>query len=192
MLTGGDQVTARHLYREFFGFSPVAKLWLAFNHLPDIQDDSHGFWRRIKLIPFNQRFEGGAIDKDLMAKLIAEAPGILTWAIQGALMWQREGLGESSVVREATEAYRAESDPVDEFIEECCLVSPDERVTAGHLWTLFQSWQQENGIYPLLHRKAVTNRMQAKGFRKGRTGHDRTRTWFGLSIRHYPEILPRS
>jgi len=187
MLTGSDPVTARHLYAEFFTFSPTAKLWLAFNHLPEVQDDSHGFWRRVKLIPFNQRFEGGAIDKDLFAKLIAEAPGILAWAVQGALMWQREGLGESSAIRDATEAYRSESDPVEEFITDMCLVSANERVTASMLWSVFQLWQKENGIHPQLHRRAFTNRLQAKGFKKARIGHDRTWTWFGLSARYHEE-----
>lgn len=55
-LTGGDQSTARFLYQEHFSFDPTAKFWLAFNHKPRVTDDSHGFWRRVRLIPFLARF----------------------------------------------------------------------------------------------------------------------------------------
>jgi putative DNA primase/helicase len=191
MLTGCDPVTARHLYGEFFTFAPVAKLWLAFNHPPEVQDESHGFWRRIRLIPFNQRFEGSAIDKDLLHKLLVEAPGILAWAVQGALKWQRDGLGEPPVVREATDAYRRESDALDEFIAACCEVSPCARVTASTIWSHYQAWETENGESAPLNIKSFSRRLQAKGFRKGRYGHRRTRIWLGISVRNVQDCLPR-
>src|SRR5262249_4534420 len=80
-LTGCDAITARFLNKEFFTFHPVAKFWLAFNHKPRVADDSHGFWRRIRLIPFLHEFKDTARDKHLLEKLLAEAPGILVWAV---------------------------------------------------------------------------------------------------------------
>ena len=191
MLTGSDPVTARRLYGEFFTYAPAAKLWLAFNHLPEVQDDSHGFWRRIRLIPFLQRFDGSAIDKDLLAKLLVEAPGILVWAVQGALMWLRKGLGEPpAAVREATEAYRCESDPLEEFIAGC-LVSPGARATAGGIWEIYQKWEKENRVCSPLSRRAFSHRLEAKGFKKERYGHQRTWTWLGISLRNVQEYLSR-
>ena len=35
-LTGGDTVTARFLFKEFFDFRPQFKIWLAANHKPGI------------------------------------------------------------------------------------------------------------------------------------------------------------
>src|SRR4029434_1019558 len=55
-LTGCDPITARFLYAEFFEFVPVAKFWLATNHKPVVRDDSFGFWRRIRLVPFTRTF----------------------------------------------------------------------------------------------------------------------------------------
>ncbi len=37
-LTGGDPITARFLYSESFTYDPVAKFWLAVNHLPQVRD----------------------------------------------------------------------------------------------------------------------------------------------------------
>jgi putative DNA primase/helicase len=192
MLTGCDPVSARLLYHEHFTFVTSAKIWLAFNHQPEVHDDSHGFWRRLKLIPFHQRFEGSAIDKDLLAKLLVEAPGILAWAVQGALKWLREGLGEPpAAVREATNGYRDDSDPIGEFIAECCVVSPGAIATAGGIWELYQEWEKRNGISFPLSRKAFSHRLEAKGFKKGKCGHERTRIWLGISLRNVQEYFSR-
>src|SRR5215472_622486 len=90
--------------------SPTHKLWLAFNHKPVISDESPAMWRRIRLIPFVEHFEGARKDPALPEKLKAEGPGILNWAIQGCLKWQQEGLEAPQAVAEATEAYAVESD----------------------------------------------------------------------------------
>ena len=132
VLTGSDSITARFLYKEHFTFTPTAKFWLAFNHKPRVSDDSHGFWRRVRLIPFLHKFEAGAQDKELMGKLRAEAPGILAWAVQGCLKWQQEGLGMPEVVKAATESYREEMDIIGQFLEERCVVDPRASVGAAH------------------------------------------------------------
>jgi putative DNA primase/helicase len=90
-LTGCDLITARSLYNRFFTFKPVAKFWLAFNHRPVVADSSHGFWRRVHLIPFVRQFNPQA-EPNLEGTLRAEAPGILAWAVQGCLDWQKLGL----------------------------------------------------------------------------------------------------
>jgi putative DNA primase/helicase len=92
-LTGEDTLSVRFLYGEFFSFKPIAKYWLAFNHKPKVKDRSHGLWRRIRLIDFPERFDGVKRDGNLAATLRNEMPGILNWAIEGCLLWQKEGLG---------------------------------------------------------------------------------------------------
>ena len=68
------------------------KLWLGTNHKPIIKGGDEGIWRRVNLVPCEQRFEGDSCDLDLQEKLDGELPGILTWAVRGALDWQRYGL----------------------------------------------------------------------------------------------------
>jgi putative DNA primase/helicase len=97
-LTGCDAISARHLYQDFFTFVPVAKFWLAFNHKPVVQDNSHALWRRLKPIPFTQTFEAGTEDKNLLATLKKEAKGILSWAVEGFRLYQVEGLDEPTAV----------------------------------------------------------------------------------------------
>ena len=119
-LTGGDPITARFLYSESFTYEPVAKFWLAVNHLPHVRDDSHGFWRRVRVLPFKEQFKGEDVDRELPLKLGEELPGILNWAIQGALNWQIVGLAPPSAVMTATDAYRKDNDELDGFISDRC------------------------------------------------------------------------
>ncbi len=153
-LTGCDPITARFLHAEFFTFVPVAKYWLAVNHKPVVGDDSVGFWRRVRLIPFLRQFRGTADDKTLQSKLHDELPGILVWAVRGALMWQRDGLVTPGVVRDATESYRVDSDPLAQFLDECCVVGTEFSVGANDLYRVYRDWSE---VQRLASRETLTN-----------------------------------
>jgi putative DNA primase/helicase len=181
-LTGGDQITARFLFKEFFDFCPTAKFWLACNHLPRVGDDSRGFWRRVHLIPFLQSFEGRE-DRGLLGKLTAEAPGILNWALEGCLKWQKEGLRQPPTIKAATDAYRQDSDRLADFIDEYCFVGPEKRVAASELWSSYALWASEARERESLDRKGFSRQMEAKGFKKVRVGHHRTWTWVGIDLK---------
>jgi putative DNA primase/helicase len=184
-LTGGDEITARHLYHEYFKFNPTGKFFLAVNHLPEVADDSEGLWRRIRLIPFLKQFStsNGTADKDLLAKLKAEAPGILAWAVQGSLMWQESRLGIPVSVKDATDEYRQESDPLADFIEDCCRLAPDAQVLAADLWKEYQLWERDTATRTQLSRVAFSNRLKARGFKKVKRGHNRSWTWLGIGLK---------
>src|SRR5437016_14676130 len=76
-VTGGDAVTARLMYAEFFTFTPTFKIWLAANHKPVIRGTDLGIWRRIHLVPFEVTVPDDKVDRELPAALVAEASGIL-------------------------------------------------------------------------------------------------------------------
>lgn len=80
-ITGGDTITARFLYEEFFQFKPEFKVFLAVNHKPVIKGTDEGIWRRVRLVPFDVTIAPDKVDKDLPDKLQAELPGILNWEI---------------------------------------------------------------------------------------------------------------
>lgn len=144
-LTGGDVLTARFLFGEFFSFQPKAKLWLAVNHKPNVSDDSYGFWRRIRLIPFTRTFGPDKADPRLLEKLREELPGILAWAVRGCLEWQSRGLEPPAPVKDATEAYRVESDPLARFLEERCQIGEDKQTSASELRKAYETWCAANG-----------------------------------------------
>jgi putative DNA primase/helicase len=142
-LTGCEPITARFLYSPFFTFRPAAKFWLAVNHKPTVRDDSHGFWRRIRLVPFLRTFP---VNLTLQVELEAEGEGILAWAIEGCLAWQREGLCSPAQVAEATEEYRADSDVLKAFLDEACEEAPGAEVRASDLYRHYQAWAEKEGF----------------------------------------------
>jgi putative DNA primase/helicase len=146
-LSGGDPTTARFLNQEFFTFQPMLKLWLAVNHLPRVHDLSHGFWRRVRTIPFHRQFTGDEQDKTLVAKLTSEAPGILAWIVRGAVEWQRRGLEPvPGPVLHATSAYKEESDPLSEFLQERCVIADNAVAAAGELYKAYAGWAEQRGL----------------------------------------------
>ena len=118
-ITGGDTLRGRRIYESAFQFIPQCTLWLFGNYKPAISGCDDGIWRRVRLIPFLQKFESDRKDPSLKTKLRAEAPGILAWAVRACLDWQRSGLTTPETVRLAVEEYRTDEDSLADFIEEC-------------------------------------------------------------------------
>lgn len=144
-LAGEDTMTGRFLYGEHFTFKPQAKFWLSVNHKPLVNDDSSGFWRKVRLLPFSQSFEGRC-DPHLETKLRAEYPGILAWMVRGCLEWQQRGLEAPDIVKAATLEYRTESDPLAAFIAEACTLNPDATTKASNLYKRYKSWAEDSGL----------------------------------------------
>lgn len=115
-LSGGDPLHAEIKHGAEFEFLPSHKLWFMFNHQPRVRDHSVGFWRRVRMIPFNVRFEGDTRDPLLDAKLAAELQGVLTWLVRACIEWQRDGLAAPTAVMEASTKYEVDEDPLGEFV----------------------------------------------------------------------------
>ena len=146
--TGGDTISARYLYQEYFDFKPQFKVWLATNHLPEIRGTDDAIWRRIHLIPFTQQFTGKRRDSKLRQKLESELSGILAWAVQGCLEWQLSGLGTASVVKAATLDYRRESDQIARFLKERCTQRADDQASGHELYEAYSQWCADRGEKP--------------------------------------------
>jgi putative DNA primase/helicase len=168
-LTGGDTMTARFLYGEFFDFTPQFKLIVGCNHLPKIRGTEHAIWRRIHRVPFTVTIPESEQDKMLPARLRAELPGILCWLVQGCLAWQREGLGVPDEVTQANKDYRASMDIVGRFIEECCVVDQVVRTKASALYEAYRRWAEAGHEY-VVSLTTFGLRMEEQGFTKARSG----------------------
>lgn len=180
-MTGGDKIVGRFLHGEFFEFEPKFKIFLSTNHKPNIRGTDHGIWRRIRLIPFAVTIPEAEKDENLMDKLKAELPGILNWAIEGCLKWQREGLQPPEEVATATLEYRAEMDILAQFLQECCGVDRVSRVGVGELYQAYTEWCERNGKNPLSQRN-LSLRMKERGFNTVRSGANGYTEWHGLKV----------
>ena len=155
-MTGGEAITARFLYGRDFEYKPEFKVLMATNHKPRIKGTDLGIWRRIKLIPFTLQIPPEKQDKALPEKLRAELPGILNWAIEGALRWQqnakgcRSGLPQCRAIDVAVEDYKGEMDRLKQFLEECVYPARGQSVQASVFYHVYKKWCEDNGErYPL-------------------------------------------
>lgn len=196
-LTGGDMVTARFMYKEYFSFKPMAHFLLAFNHKPIITDDSEGAWRRIYLIAHNRIFKSHERDKKLDKKLLKELPGILNWLIEGCMEWQRDGLMVPQSVIAGTEEYRQEMNPLRNFVEDD-LVTGDYCARVTDIWAAYNTWSDENRERFRLSQRKFNSRLESMGFKRQAmriANGGPEKCWIGIGLgpnpittKHHPQV----
>jgi putative DNA primase/helicase len=146
-MTGGEPILVRQLHSDFIEVRPHFKLTISGNHKPDIRGTDDGIWRRVLLVPFDVQIPEAERDEKLIDKLWEERPGILNWLIEGLLGYLEGGLQEPEQVLNATQEYRADSDPIGSFLAECCVVSgsSDDFLSARDLIDGFNLWLDQRG-----------------------------------------------
>jgi len=162
-LTGGDRIAARFMRQDFFEFVPQFKLLIAGNHKPGLRGVDEAIRRRLHLIPFNVTIPESQRDPKLFEKLKSEWSGILQWAVDGCLEWQRIGLAPPPAVRDATATYLAAADALANWIEDRC--DQDRRAICRRsaLFANWKAWAEATGESPGKQRDFF-DAIDARGF----------------------------
>ena len=142
---GMGKIKATRKYENPIEFPETHKLWIDANHLPRIEGTDNAIWNRMHAIPFDVTIPKEQQDRELPAKLMAEAEGILAWAVRGAVRWYAEGLGKPPDVQQSGELWRAESDQLGRFIEARCVTLPNAQAKAHTLYLEYRQWAEEGG-----------------------------------------------
>jgi putative DNA primase/helicase len=150
-LTGEAEITAKFMRQDYFTFNNQAAVWLATNHKPIVQGMDLAIWRRIRLIPFtetvppHERLEASEVQQ----RLREEADGILQWLVEGLVNWRTDEHGGLSTIpraiREATDEYRKEMDPLGEWLEDECELASDAMTASGRLRESYERHCKANG-----------------------------------------------
>ena len=91
-LIAGEQVLVDRKYSDPVSVKFRGKWLVLGNNLPDLQDHSHGFWRRWDLVPFSVTIPEERRDSRLAEKIIqSELSGVLVWALDGLKRLQLRG-----------------------------------------------------------------------------------------------------
>lgn len=132
-------------------------------------------------MPFEVSFKGKE-DRDLPTKLAGEREGILAWLVRGCLDWRRDGLNPPTEVLAAIEEYRAEMDPIGDFIVDRCVVDPRCSSKAGRLYEAFCDWFKTVAGGEPMTPHAFGKRLSALGYPAERTSQERRRRGIGLRV----------
>ncbi|WP_347138873.1 phage/plasmid primase, P4 family [Paracoccus sp. SSK6] len=197
-MSGEGTQTASFKFERAFEFRPVCKLVFDTNFRPRIHSQDKAIWRRVVNILFTNHYEhpshedfvkGVSKPKDpmLRTRLLAEMPGILNWAIQGAVEWykgmeeHKDGLGEEpECVSEARGEYRVETDATGAFMEQCVVINKGASVQAGRLYEAYKQWCEFNAVGFPVSMRAFGDILKEKGFKAEKRGSYIVR--FGLTL----------
>ncbi|MBQ6372303.1 MAG: DNA primase, partial [Oscillospiraceae bacterium] len=145
-----DEIYAEKKYKDPFAFTPSHTLVLYTNHLPKVGANDPGTWRRLIVVPFNAKIEGGGDIKNYAEYLYENAgPAILTWMIEGARKVIEAGfrIEPPECVRQATEQYRESGNWLDQFLSECCEQGEDYSERSGDVYTAYRNFCMRTGEY---------------------------------------------
>lgn len=182
-LTGGDKISARFMRQDFFEFWPQFKLFVAGNHKPAIRNIDEAMKRRLHLIPFTITVPPERRDKHLQQKLLAERDGILAWALQGCLAWQRLGrLDPPPQVVAATEEYFEAEDALGRWLEERCVREANAKSLTAELFTDWKQWAEAAGEFVGSQRR-FSDLLITRGVEKWRNAAG-IRGFRGVGLKH--------
>jgi P4 family phage/plasmid primase-like protien len=145
-LTGGDSVSARRMYEDFWEFTPTHKLMLITNHEPSVQGVDEAIWTRVRKIPFKVCFTVRE-DFHLQRRLGAEAEGVLRWMVDGSRRWFQTGFGPlPKAVASATSEYRSEQNTLLRFFEERLAKDRTSQAQKHAVISAYSQWCSNNRV----------------------------------------------
>ncbi|MGD2065699.1 MAG: phage/plasmid primase, P4 family [Candidatus Bathyarchaeota archaeon] len=151
--TGADGLDFERKWGDAFTAEATAKLMVLCNDFPNFTDKSMGTWRRLKVVPFVRNT--AEVDPDLDAKLEAEMPGILNWAIMGMMKLKANG---GFCKPEASEAvwrrFKEESNPAGMYLRENYYYDSTYPlgVRTETVYKIYRIWCREKGYQPMSDR----------------------------------------
>jgi P4 family phage/plasmid primase-like protien len=188
----GGHIRVKKLYSQPYEFENRCKLVMLCNTPPANTDQTHGFYRRLLIIPFDARFTSETRDREIDAKLAAELSGIFNFAVEGykRLAKQRE-FTESVTSQESLEGYQLLNDPILDWLADRLVITVDDNqhIPMQELYDDYVSFCAATGVkYPLV-RQLFGRRLKAliekkiNRYKQERVGKDNIRHIFNVMFR---------
>lgn len=163
-ITSGEPATVEHKNKDPFVMRPYATCWFGTNHLPHTRDFSEAFFRRAVVLDFNRVFGEQEKDSNLLDKLTAELSGILNLCLDAYAIALEFGFTDPSSSKVAKQKWRLETDQVQQFVSESCLMGPSYTIKSSLLYSTYKSWAFENGIKKTLGSRNFVERLERIGY----------------------------
>ncbi|MFA6836961.1 MAG: phage/plasmid primase, P4 family [Fibrobacteraceae bacterium] len=199
-LTGNDVVGCERKYKSAFGFRNFAKLIFSGNELPQVNDKSYAFYRRVYILQFNNQIQNP--DPNIIDKITtSEQLQGLAWKIIQILKDMKNRNYVFTIdpnEDEMKQLYENLSNPLNRFINECCEQNRDYSVLKFEFADAFNKWASQKGLRVWNERDV--NREMAHRYsetRKPTESYDKEsqsiqikhyRAWEGLDFKKSTEI----
>ena len=190
-ITGGDDMTARALFKNTITFVPQFKLVVCTNVLFDIKSNDDGTWRRIRLCPYKSKFCENPktddpeepyqflIDKNLDVKLKTWVNVFMAMLVKKA--FETDGkVRTCAAVTASSNKYRNTQDYLSEFFRDKIRPADEESyIKKTEVYEEFKKWYvvqhgknipKANELYDYMTKKF--GKIAGKGWRKCRIVYD--------------------
>lgn len=171
-LVSGEPIEARHPRGYAMQIEQYAKLMFNCNELPKDTEQTHAFFRRFLIVPFDVVIPEGEQNKNLHSTIIeSELSGVFNWILSGLKRLLNNGkFSECKASEQALNKYRHESDNVSLFVEEWDYIkvtNKKEFLPLGQLYENYQIFCKDSG-YRSLTKNNFSKRLQNLKFKKER------------------------
>lgn len=196
-LSGGlDAVHAEKKGKDAFSFTNYAKLMFSMNELPQFNDRTNGWYRRILILNFNTNLDTpeareriNEFNKEQKERESEEQLGKFAWFCiqQFKKILDKGSNGENPFTEtpemiEFKKRYISSNDPSQEFLNEVPVLvkDPDSTINQTILKNIFNVYTKENNVNKSMNWKTMKELLDKSGFKEKRTA--KARVISGLKI----------
>jgi P4 family phage/plasmid primase-like protien len=209
---GTEYIKARRIRQDPVEFAATHSLFINTNYRPVVTETDHGTWRRLSLLPFPFTFRKpheplqGPNDRhgDPSLAYAHNDPDVraaaLAWMVEGAKLWYARGrqmMENPQPVVQETREWRAETDQILGFSDDCLKFDPDAFTNTQVILTAFNDWAAERGHRPWNDktfgaRFGAHDMVQGQRVTQGRksVAGRQQRGWFGVQIAQHNGPTP--
>jgi putative DNA primase/helicase len=160
-LTGNDEFPAEFKYKPAFKFRNHAKLIFSCNEIPECNDKTDAFFRRLIIINFIQQFLGDKEDPNLIDKLTTEQElsGLLYELLTRLPRVLEKGIRRTTnkSMEETYDKYVRGSNPIQYFAEKA-IAHGDDKIPKDQLYASY-SWFCREKKLPIESEQSFSRRL---------------------------------
>ncbi len=148
-LASGEPTIARSPREKPFEIKNYGRLAFNCNHLPDITDNSNGFFRRFLIIPFDVSIPTKDQNKNLAKEIIEEElPGIMNWILEGLKrLYLNQGFTECQASNEILEWYKRSGNSIESFIQDSKSILREKKHFAKEMYKMYLEYCKEHDVH---------------------------------------------
>lgn len=147
-ISGEDTLTIDRKYREPWTGKLSSRFVILSNELPRFGDASGAIANRFLVLSMHNSFLGRENTK-LTSELLAELPGILSWALDGLDELTTSGsFTRPAASDDAILALQDLVSPVAAFVRDQCSIGVESVILASGLYTVWKTWCEDTGNRP--------------------------------------------
>ncbi len=194
-LTGGDLMNCERKFKDPFSFRNYSKLLITPNRLPETMDRSEGFFRRVHITKFPNKFdEGNNADPLILSKITnSEMEGLAKQAIIRLKRLHANSFifSINRSLEEVSSTYDDLSSYLNDFLKENIIASKNDWIQVSEFKEMFDAYLEGFKVQPWSFGR-IKRFMEFHGYFQKHTGVQKTdtdedttnRVWSGLKWKH--------